>query len=438
MGTGNVDQGTAGSTVDLQDVDTDQIAGLVLLAGDLLGNTQDSVLLLVALADLDEDIAGGIQTQDGAGQQLLSLGRVALVSDAALSLTDALDDDLLGSLGSDAAELLDVDGQGDGIAQLDVGVGDAGSVDVDLQRGVPQVVDNGLDLAHEDALLGDVDDDILGGDVTVILTILAVCIGQRLLQTLHHVIHGNALGLLQLLQSGEDLGAIDLVGLGLLLGFGGSSHFFFPPLKWYSVFSIIILSKYALGRDIQKGRGLLSEFNSQAHQCDLGLFKGNGLLAGLDGDLAVFVTGQDAGDLLQAVAGTVELDGDGAAHEPLEIGGTLQRALQTGGADLKVVALGDGVGLIEKGIDGTGDGLAVGDVHTALLVQVQAQEPLVALTDVLHIPELAAMGFHNGLCDLGNDISYFHQNTPFSIQEINKKERGAPLSSKVFYRTMPL
>src|SRR5699024_1743088 len=87
---------------------------------------------------------------------------------------------------------------------------------------------------------------------------------------------------------------------------------------------------------------LLSEFHTKPHQGDLGLFKGNGFLAGLHRDLAFFVAPENAGDFLQAVSGTVELYKDGTAHEFFKIPGTLQRPFQSGGAHLKVVALGDG------------------------------------------------------------------------------------------------
>ena len=88
-----------------------------------------------------------------------------------------------------------------------------------------------------------------------------------------------------------------------------------------------------------------------------------------------------------------------------------------------MVALSDGVSLVQQGIDGTGDCLAVGDVHAALLVQVQPQETLVALADVLHIPKLAAVGFHDGLGDLGNDVGYFHQT---HLTNVTRKRGARP------------
>ena len=182
-------------------------------------------MLLITLTDADEVIAGGVQTQDGAGQQLLGLGGIALVHGTALSLADALDDDLLGGLGGDAAELGDVHGNGDGVAQLDVGVVAAGGVDVDLQSDIGQLLHNGLDLVHAQTFLTDAHDNVLSGDVAMILAVLAVGVGQSLLQAVDHVLHGNALELLQLAQAFKDLLAhIDFRGSLGLLGSGGSCH----------------------------------------------------------------------------------------------------------------------------------------------------------------------------------------------------------------------
>ena len=142
-----------------------------------------------------------------------------------ISLADALDDHLLGGLGSDAAELCDVHGDGDGVAQLDVGVIATGGVDVDLQGDVLQDVHNGLDLMHAQTLLADAHDHILGRDIAMILPVLAVCVGQGLLQAVDHVLHGNALDLLQLAKALKDLLAhIDFRGGLGLLGSGISGH----------------------------------------------------------------------------------------------------------------------------------------------------------------------------------------------------------------------
>ena len=111
---------------------------------------------------------------------------------------------------------------------------------------------------------------------------------------------------------------------------------------------------------------------------------------------------------MKAVSGPVELDGDGPAHEPLEIGGALQCPFQTGGADLEMIGALEGVLLVQDRVHSAGDGFAVVDVHAAFLIQVQPQVVLAALTDIFHIPEFAAVCFHDGLCKACNQIGYFH------------------------------
>ena len=134
MGTGNMNQRTAVCLVNLQNVHPDQVAFLVLLAGNLLGGTEHCIGNFVAGADTDEHVAGGgVDPQHGAGQQLLCLGGVGFEHHAPLRFPDALDDHLLGSLGSDAAELLDVDGNCNGVTHIQVGIGAACGIHRDLQ-----------------------------------------------------------------------------------------------------------------------------------------------------------------------------------------------------------------------------------------------------------------------------------------------------------------
>ena len=199
-------------------VNTHMVAGAIAFTGDLLGSTQNSIVLLVALAHGHDDVtAFGINTQNSAGQQLLSLGGVAFVNHATLSLADALDNHLLSGLGSDAAELLNINGDGYIVADADIGVDVLCSVDVDLQGGILHLFHNGLDLIHIQAVLAQVHHHIFGGDVAMIFTILAVSIGHSLLQTLYHVVHADALELFQLTQTLKNLYAdVDLGGIVLL------------------------------------------------------------------------------------------------------------------------------------------------------------------------------------------------------------------------------
>ena len=230
MGTGNLDHGTAVSAVHFQNVNTDGLTHSVLFAGDLLADAEHSIILLITLADADEDITGRIQTQDSTQQQLLALGGVAVIDHTALCLTDALDDYLLGGLGSNAAELVKVDRDGDGIANLCAGVDIAGGIDVDLHSGVLHFFHGGLGQGQEQTLLTQIYHHIFSGDIAMVFPVLAVCAGQRLLQTLHHVLHGNTLDFFQFTQACEDLCTDIDLRCGLLLGLCGSCHFVFPPL----------------------------------------------------------------------------------------------------------------------------------------------------------------------------------------------------------------
>ena len=69
--------------------------------------------------------------------------------------------------------------------------------------------------------------------------------------------------------------------------------------------------------------------------------------------------------------GGVDIDEHRLAQIALEVRRTLELALQSGGADLKAVALGDGVLFVKDRVDRAGHGLAVVDVHAALLVEVE-------------------------------------------------------------------
>ena len=86
--------------------------------------------------------------------------------------------------------------------------------------------------------------------------------------------------------------------------------------------------------------------------------------------------------------GPVELHGDGAAQELLKIPGAFQHPLQPCRADLEAVAAVDGVMFVQNGVHGPGNGLAVVNVHAALLVNVEPEEILRALPDVFHVPQL--------------------------------------------------
>ena len=276
MGTGNVDHRTAGHLAHIQYVYADQIAGLIAFAGDLLVNTQHSIALIVALTDVYKNIAVGVDAENSAGEQLLRLGGVAFKGCATLCLTDALDHHLLGGLCGDPAELLNVNGNAYGFAHLNVGVNVPGGVDVHFYSGVFHFLHSGLYRIHEKTLFAQIDHHILCGDVLVILTVSAVGVGERLLQTFHHIGNGNAFDFFQIPQAGENFCADIYLGYFRFLCLS-CCHFEFLLLKLYA----------------------------KPHQCDLGFFKCNAFFACLYGELSILITAEHAGDLLQAVSGAV-------------------------------------------------------------------------------------------------------------------------------------
>ena len=220
MGAGDVDQRAAAHLVDFQHVHPDHIALVVGFAGDLLAGLKHGVGGIVSLADAQEHVAGGgVDAQHGAGHQLLCLVGIAFVSHAPLGFPDALNDHLLGGLGGDAAEFLDVHGDVHRVAHLNVGVIVPGGVDGDLQRGILHLLHGGLDDVHGKSMLAQIDHHIVRRDVPAIFPVFAVGVGQRLFQTLHHIVHRDALELFQLPQRREDLRAdVHLGGFRLLFG----------------------------------------------------------------------------------------------------------------------------------------------------------------------------------------------------------------------------
>ena len=89
-----------------------------------------------------------------------------------------------------------------------------------------------------------------------------------------------------------------------------------------------------------------------------------------------------------------------------------------------MIAVGDGVLLVQDGVQGPGDGFAVCDVHAAVFVNVDPEEPIRSFPDVFHVPQPAAQTFHNGAGEAGYLLCDFHSKHAF----LSKKERGAPLS----------
>ena len=184
MRPGDDDLRASGRPADLHDVDADEVALVIILRADLLGGGEHGVGLVVAAADADGHVVGRrLDAQDRTGEDLMLLRRERVEDHAALGLADALDDDLLGRLGRDAAEGLRLHVDVDQIAQLR-GLADlAGRVERDLGGGGDDVVDDFLLHVHVHIVVLDLDKDVIGIAVLVLL----VCGDERLRDLLDHV-----------------------------------------------------------------------------------------------------------------------------------------------------------------------------------------------------------------------------------------------------------
>ena len=116
-----------------------------------------------------------------------------------------------------------------------------------------------------------------------------------------------------------------------------------------------------------------------------------------------------------------------------------------------MVGAGDRVLFVQNGVNGAGDGLAVVDVHAAVLVNIQPQEIFAALPDVFHVPKLAAVFFHDGLGEGRHLFGNFHGYTlslslserwlsPALRHDLNQQEREAlaPLFPTFYLFTLGL
>ena len=98
-------------------------------------------------------------------------------------------------------------------------------------------------------------------------------------------------------------------------------------------------------------------------------------------------------------------------------GYALQLPFESCRADLKIVAVRHGVLFIEDRIERAGNGLAVGDIHAAVLVDVQPQEPLSALADIFHVPERTAVRLHDRLGELRHLFGNLQEKTPLPARK---------------------
>ena len=141
------DLGALGRLADLDDVRLQPGAVLVALVGDLLGLGQQRL----DLAQVEQGVAV-VGLLDDAGHDVALAPGVLLVLEVALDLPDALEDDLLGRLGGDPAEVVG------GVVPL----ADDVAVLVELLAVDPDLARVGVD--RDDRLLGGVGTALVGGD----------------------------------------------------------------------------------------------------------------------------------------------------------------------------------------------------------------------------------------------------------------------------------
>jgi hypothetical protein len=102
-------------------------------------------------------------------------------------------------------------------------------IDVNLDGGILNFFHSGLQQVHRKTLLAQINHHIFSGDIPMVLTVLAVSIGQSLLQPLFHIGNRNALQLFQFPQACKNFCAdVHLGGFGLL-GFSLCHDFLHPP-----------------------------------------------------------------------------------------------------------------------------------------------------------------------------------------------------------------
>ena len=213
MGSGNNDLGALADVADFDNIDLDAVALAEDFAADHFLGTQQGLGLVSGAGDLDAGVAVAcIDTGDGGGEDLVLLGGKLLNDHAALGLADTLDNDLLCGLGSDAAEISNLDLDADLVAQLGIGRIFHRVFDGDLAGGVIVVFHDGLNSVHGNGagVLVDVDEQIvqssaLGGGL--VHSLIGCCQGLR--NSVEHISLLDALFLLQVLKRFDHLDVHD-------------------------------------------------------------------------------------------------------------------------------------------------------------------------------------------------------------------------------------
>ena len=142
-------------------VDLDAVTLMQHLAADALRRGEHGLGIVRVGADLQKRATGArVDLIDDAGEDLVLFGVELLVDHAALRLANALNDDLLGSLRRDAAELLGLDRDADHVADLGALADAVRRFLTDLHIRIDHARDNRLLDDHFDLLFCLIENDL--------------------------------------------------------------------------------------------------------------------------------------------------------------------------------------------------------------------------------------------------------------------------------------
>ena len=216
VGAGDEDLGPAAGAADLHHIDLQAVALVGHLAPDLLGGGEVSVGGFAVAGDAQGDgPVPGIHAGDGTHQHLMLLGAEHVVDHAVLGFPHALDDDLPGRLGGDAAEVPGLDLDADHVAALGGGQALAGLGQGDLGGGVRDFLYDLLLDVHPHGL-----GDLVGLHEHVVGHALVVPLvggDQGLGDLLQHVVPGDALLFLDQGDGGKEFLAVQLIAFRCFL-----------------------------------------------------------------------------------------------------------------------------------------------------------------------------------------------------------------------------
>ena len=139
MGPGYEDLGAFRRLADFDDIAFDALADAVRFRRDLFRCRQDGF----GLAQVDVDVAV-LDALDDTGDDVVRSVRKFIIDDVPFGFAQALDHDLFGSLGGDAAEIVRHDIDVDDVADFIIDINEAGLIEGDFRMGIFDFIDDGL------------------------------------------------------------------------------------------------------------------------------------------------------------------------------------------------------------------------------------------------------------------------------------------------------